>query len=113
MPASDRLQTVRDMYGAYVSGNRSIVEQALTEDFTFFSPPDPGIDRTRYFERCWPNSELLESFEFVRLIEAGDEVVVTYESSKTDGKRFRNTEILAFDGDKISRAEVYFGWNLT
>jgi hypothetical protein len=48
----------------------------------------------------------------VRLVEVGDEVFVTYESEKTDGKRFRNTEVLTFDGDKISRAEVYFGWDL-
>jgi ketosteroid isomerase-like protein len=112
MPDSDRIQTARDVYGAYASGDRSIVEQALSDDFTFFSPPDPGIDRATYFERCWPNSELLEAFEFVRLIEAGDEVIVTYESTKTDGGRFRNTEVLTFAGDKICRAEVYFGWNL-
>jgi ketosteroid isomerase-like protein len=113
MATEDRLERAGDMYGAYVSGDRSIVEETLSEDFTFYSPPDPGIDRSPYFERCWPNSELIESFEFVRLIEAGDEVIVTYESTKTDGKRFRNTEILTFDGDKISRAEVYFGWNLS
>jgi ketosteroid isomerase-like protein len=113
MPGNERLQRARDMYDAYVSGDRSIVEESLSEDFTFYSPPDPGIDRSTYFERCWPNSELIESFEFVRLIEAGDEVIVTYETTKTDGKRFRNTEILTFDGAKISKAEVYFGWNLT
>jgi ketosteroid isomerase-like protein len=113
MPENDRIQRTRDMYGAYVSGDRSVVEETLSEYFTFYSPPDPGIDRSAYFERCWPNSELIESFELVRLIEAGDEVVVTYEGTKTDGKRFRNTEILSFDGAKISKAEVYFGWNLT
>jgi ketosteroid isomerase-like protein len=112
MPTNDRLQTVRNCYGAYESGDRSILEEALSEDFTFYSPPDPGIDRATYFERCWPNSELIESFEFVRSIESGDEVVVTYESMKTDGNRFRNTEILTFDGSKISKVEVYFGWDL-
>jgi ketosteroid isomerase-like protein len=112
MPANHRLQTVRDSYGAYESGDRSILEETLSEDFTFYSPPDPGINRATYFERCWPNSELLDSFEFVRLIESGDEVVVTYESTKTDGSRFCNTEVLTFDGDKISKVEVYFGWDL-
>jgi len=43
---------------------------------------------------------------------AGDEVIVTYESTKTNGRRFRNTEILTFEGDKIRKAEVYYGWNL-
>ena len=47
-----------------------------------------------------------------RIVEAGDEVVVTYESTRPDGSRFRNTEVLTFEGDKIRKAEVYFGWNL-
>jgi ketosteroid isomerase-like protein len=110
---NDRLQLVRDIYGAYESGDRDVVEELLSEDFTFYSPADVGIDRARYFERCWPNAELIEDFQFTRLVEAGDEVLVTYESTKTDGSRFRNTEVLTFDGGKISRAEVYFGWNLT
>ncbi len=100
------------MYRAYESGDREVVERLLADDFTFYSPPDPGIDRARYFERCWPNSGQIESFEFKRLIQSGDEVVVTYESTKTDGKRFRNTEALTFNGDKVAKAEVYFGWNL-
>ena len=48
----------------------------------------------------------------MRLIESGDEVIVTYQSTRTDGSRFRNTEVLTFDGDKVSKVEVYFGWNL-
>jgi ketosteroid isomerase-like protein len=112
MPTNDRLQLVRDIYGAYVSGDRRVVEELLSDDFTFYSPADVGIDRERYFERCWPNSELIEDFEFTRLAEASDEVVVTYESTKTDGSRFCNTEVLTFDGDKLCKAEVYFGWNL-
>jgi ketosteroid isomerase-like protein len=112
MTPDDRLQLVRDLYGAYESGDRSVVEPLLTDDFMFYSPPDPGIDRATYFERCWPNSETIESFEFQRLIESGDEVVVTYESTKTDGRRLCNTEILTFAGDKLAKAEVYFGWDL-
>ena len=112
MPTHDRLEIARNCYGAYVSGDRSVVEALLTHDFTFYSPADAGIDRDRYFEHCWPNAGLIEAFDFKRLIEAGDEVIVTYESRKTDGGRFRNTEVLTFRGDKISRAEVYFGWDL-
>jgi len=112
MTEIDRLKLARDAYGAYESGDRRVIEDLLADGFTFYSPPDPGIDRATYFERCWPNSELIESYEFKRLIEAGDEVVVTYEGTKTDGKRFRNTEVLTFQGEKISRVEVYFGWDL-
>jgi hypothetical protein len=73
---------------------------------------DPGIDRATYWERCWPNHGNLRAFEFKRLSEVGDEVLVTYEAERTDGSRFRNTEVFGFDGDKISRVEVYFGWDL-
>jgi ketosteroid isomerase-like protein len=112
MPDKDRLQLARDVYGAYESGDRSVLEELLSEDFTFYSPADVGIDRARYFERCWPNAALIKDFEFTRLIEVGDEILVTYESTKTDGSRFRNTEVLTLDGEKICKAEVYFGWNL-
>ena len=109
---ADRPKIARDCYEAYESGDRRLLEEHLADDFTFYSPPDPGIDRATYFERCWPNANLIESYEFKRLFEVGDEVVVTYESRKTDGSRFRNTEVLTFDGDKVRRAEVYFGWDL-
>jgi ketosteroid isomerase-like protein len=112
MAGGNRLEIVRDCYRAYESGDRSLIDKHLSDDFTFYSPPDPGIDRATYFERCWPNAKLIESFEFKRLVESGDEVIVTYESKRTDGSRFRNTEVLTFDGDKVSKVEVYFGWNL-
>jgi ketosteroid isomerase-like protein len=112
VPANDRLKLVRDCYGAYESGDRRVVEEHLSDDLVFYSPADVGIDRATYFERCWPNAELIETFEFERLVEAGDEVIVTYECTKTDGSRFRNTEVLTFVGNKICKVEVYFGWDL-
>jgi ketosteroid isomerase-like protein len=112
VPAHDRLKLVRDAYRAYESGDREVIEELLSDDLTFYSPADLGIDRETYFERCWPNAERLEAFEFKRLVEAGDEVVVTYEATTTDGHRFRNTEVLTFEGDKIRTVEVYFGWDL-
>jgi hypothetical protein len=49
----------------------------------------------------------------VRVIEAGDEVIVTYETETSGGRRGRNTEVLTFDDeDRIARTEVYFGWNV-
>ena len=109
---ADRLELARRSYKAYETGDRNVVEELLTDDFVFFSPADVGIDRAAYFERCLPNSEEIEAYDFVRLVESGDEVIVTYEATKTGGRRFRNTEVLTFDGDRICKAEVYFGWNL-
>ena len=108
----DRLAIVRDCYRAYATGERDLIERHLSDDFTFFSPPDPGIDRAQYFERCWVNAGLIEGYEFERLEQVGGEVLVTYNGTKTDGGRMCNTEIFTFDGDKICRVEVYFGWDL-
>jgi hypothetical protein len=48
----------------------------------------------------------------VRLVQSGEEVVVTYEARRGDGGRFRNTEVLTFRGAQVRRVEVYFGWEL-
>ena len=85
----------------------------LADDYTFSSGPDPLLDRAGFFERCWPNSANLTAFDFVRLVESGDELVVTYEATRVDGTRFRNTEVLTLAGDQVRRAEVYFGWELS
>ncbi len=47
MPASDRLQVVRDCYRAYEIGDRRLIEQHLSDDFRFYSPADMGIDRAK------------------------------------------------------------------
>lgn len=107
MPAQDRLKLVRDAYGAYESGDRSVIEGLLSEDFTFYSPPDPGIDRATCFERCWPNAATIESFEFVRLAEVGEEVLVTYESTKRTAAAFATRRSTA------STATGSAGWRST
>jgi hypothetical protein len=102
------------MYRAYETGDRSLIEPHLAADFEFFAPPDPGIDLATYWERCWPAAGSFEAFDLARLVELpGDEVLVTYEATKADGARIRNTEIHSFRSDQVCRVEVYFGWDLS
>ncbi len=110
---SNRLERARVVYQAFASGNRDFIESAFTDDFRFSSPLDVDLDRDGYFERCWPGAGEGQRFDFVRLIESGDEVVVTYEMIRPDGGRGRNTEVLTFRGEQVCRAEVYFGWDLS
>jgi hypothetical protein len=84
----------------------------LSDDFAFSSPLDVGLDRAGFFARCWPGAGAGQEFRFVRLIPAGDEVIVTYELIHADGQKGRNTEVLRFRDDQICAAEVYFGWDL-
>jgi ketosteroid isomerase-like protein len=113
MPVStDRTAIAHSMYRAFAAGEREVVAARLAPGLTFHSPPDPQLDRNGYFERCWSGAGNRNQFEFVRTIEAGDEVVVTYAATRPDGSRFRNTEVLTFAGEEIVKIEVYFGWDL-
>jgi ketosteroid isomerase-like protein len=108
----DRLDAVRACFAAYETRDRRALDELLADDLTFSSPADVGLDREQYFERCWPNAQAIDAYAFERLLEAGNEVVVTYEATRADGTRFRNTEVFTFAGDRIARVEVYFGWDL-
>jgi hypothetical protein len=108
-----RSDIARAVYRAFAAGDREAIEKLLAPELAFSSPPDPLLDRAGYFERCWPFSGDGATQEFVREIEEGDELVVTYESTRPDGTRIRNTEVFGFSGDQVARIEVYFGWNLT
>ena|SRR5581483_1508264 len=108
-----RERVVRDTYTAWQTADRRLIERCLGEELTFSSPPDPGLDRNGYFERCWPYAGHPERFDIQRLIENGEEVVVTYVATRADNSRFRNTEVFGFDADnRIKTIEVYFGWDL-
>jgi ketosteroid isomerase-like protein len=113
MPVADRTDLVREVFSAYRRDDRAAVEALISEDFKFFSPPDPGLDREQYFERCWSTAGRIREFEFKRLVENGDEVIVTYEATRADHSRFRNTEVLTFAEDELFRVEVYFGWEVS
>ena len=108
--SDDRLRIARESYSAFAAGDRGFFEEHLSDDFTFSSPPDPKLDRDGFFERCWPGAGRGQEIDITRLIESGDEVVVTYDLRRPDGSGGTNTEVLTFDGDKVSRVEVYFGW---
>ena len=49
---------------------------------------------------------------FLRLIQHDDQVVVTYEMTKPNGEKGRNTETLRVEDNKIISVEVYFGWDV-
>jgi ketosteroid isomerase-like protein len=110
--SDNKLQLAQQSYEAFAAGDRKFFEQHLADDFTFSSPLDVRLDREGYFKRCWPGSGKSQKFNLLRLIEHDDEVVVTYEMTKPNGDKGRNTEILRIENDKIVSVEVYFGWDI-
>jgi hypothetical protein len=110
---ADRLALVKDLYTAWTTADRDLIDRLLSDGYTFSSPADPMLDRAGYFERCWPGAGTnVTDFQLRRLAEVDDEVLVTYVATRPDGTRFQNTEIFGFDGDRIARTEVYFGWDV-
>ena len=107
----DATSIARASYDAYVRKDRAALEKLLAEDFHFTSPIDNNLDRATYFERCWPNSENIEAFDFIHVVPAGDRVFITYEG-RASGRRFRNTEIMTIRGEEITGVQVYFGWSI-
>jgi ketosteroid isomerase-like protein len=109
---SNRIELAKKFYKAFSEAERDTVEKLLAPDFTLQAPPDHFLDRNSFFEQAWPGAAGHVKHAFVRLIEQGDEVIVTYEETMPDGTKRRNTEVLTFADDKICRSEIYFGWNI-
>ena len=109
MAGTDKAETIRRLFAAYLANDRKFVEDALSAGFRFTSPYDDNIDKPTYFERCWKGRDWIEHHELERIFVEGDEAFVTYRCVARGGKTFRNTEFFAFAGDKVKRIDVYFG----
>jgi ketosteroid isomerase-like protein len=109
MSDRERADTIRAIFDAYMTNDRKSVEDALADDFRFTSPFDDRIDKPTYFARCWRDIGWIERHQLEKIFVEGDEAFVTYKCLAKGGKSFRNTEFFAFQGDKVSRIDVYFG----
>jgi ketosteroid isomerase-like protein len=100
---------IRAYFSAYESKDRAAIEGLIAEDFTFTSPLDDNISRERYFERCWPNSEHIESIRIENIFAQADEAFVQYELHSKGKPPFRNTEFFKLRDGKVTHVDVYFG----
>ena len=108
----DNTKIAKASYEAFAQQDRTAFEKLVGPDFSFTSPIDNQLDQKTYFERCWPASSQFVAFDFIYLVPLGDQVFVTYEASRKDGTRFRNSEVLTIQLGKIVKVEVYWGWTL-
>lgn len=104
-----RKELVQRLFNTFRVQDRETALQLITDDFSFTSPYDDGIDKAAYFERCWPNAGLLEDQVIEHILVDGDIACVAYRASTSEGMAFRNTELFTFNGDQIGSIEVYFG----
>ena len=93
-------EIIRKYLGSYETGDRKTIEEILSDEFIFTSPQDDHIDRIAYFEKCWSMSSMNPSIPIETISESGDGAFVLYECEMS-GMKFRNTEYIKFDGEKI------------
>jgi ketosteroid isomerase-like protein len=102
-------EVVRSSYVAFVRRDRHTMEALLSDDFTFTSPYDDHIDKSTYFERCWPYGDTIHSLDILTLLESNGQAMVTYTVKRKEGASFRNAERLDVRDGKIVQVEVFFG----
>ncbi|HEX3499249.1 MAG TPA: nuclear transport factor 2 family protein [Stellaceae bacterium] len=109
MQSAPKPDIVRRYFAAYVAKDRELVDDLLTDDFSFTSPRDDAIDKAAYFARCWPNSARIRTLAVEKVFAQGSEAFVLYKITTEEGTEFCNTEFWTFAGERISRITVYFG----
>jgi len=105
----DVADQIRSYYRAYETGDREVVEQLLSNEFTFTSPLDDRIDRATYFAKCWPGNLQLRSFTLHQLMIDDQQALIRYEAEWDDGTTFENVEHFELDGQQFAHIDVYFG----
>lgn len=106
-------KTIKNYYGGFEKKDWKQVADQLAEDFTFTSPaPDDHISLDKFKIKCWPQSEHIRRFEFIKIIGNTEEAFAIIQVITTDNKVIRNTEYFRFNNNgRIKSIEVFFGGN--
>ncbi|MCV7077019.1 hypothetical protein AWC27_28530 [Mycobacterium szulgai] len=109
-PTRSKVDTVLAMFDSFVRQDRDLAERLIAADFVFTSPQDDHIDRTEFFERCFPTANRFVRQDILHVVPTdGNDVFVMYEYELRTGERHRNVELLTVHGDQITEAQVFFG----
>lgn len=101
-------QTIRDFYAGWEKSDWDKIAHTLAPDFKFSSPLHKDLDQLVYKEKCWPGAGSIGTYDFLTIMEKGDEAFARWKCS-IDGALVTNTEYFLFKGGKIQKVEVYFG----
>jgi len=104
------VETVRACFASYIEQDHDAAERLLADDFVFTSPQDDHIDRATWFERCFPTTARLASYDLLEVVPTGgDDVFALYEYELSAGGRYRNTEVHTVRDGQIHEVQVFFG----
>lgn len=109
MPLSN-VDVVRACLESYLTQDHDTARRLIAEDYVFTSPQDDRIDRTAFFERCFPTADRLRSQQIVHAVSASDDdVFVMYEYVLKSGGRYRNVEVSTVRDGLMRETQVFFG----
>jgi len=98
----------RKCFTAWQKRDWDSLESLLANGFTFTSPYDDHINKSEYKQKCWDSVKEIEEYEYVTIMEKGDEAFVRYKS-RINGMLVQNTEHFLFHNGKIKGVDVFFG----
>lgn len=106
----DSTDVVRRLLAAYLAQDEAAARELVDDDLRFTSPQDDAIDRTAYFERCFPTAERVAWQELRQVVEAEPGLVLLrYEYELRTGGRFQNMEAITVRNGRVVDVQVYFG----
>lgn len=101
---------VEAAFGYYRSQDRDAAFPLYADDFSFTSPRDDHIDRSAFFDRCFPTADRFKEQRLLHVTPASEELVlVHYEYELTTGGRYRNVEAITVRDGLIQDVQVFFG----
>jgi ketosteroid isomerase-like protein len=104
------VEIVEACFASYVVQDHVAADRLLADDFVFTSPQDDHIDKATWFERCFPTTSRLASYDLLQVVATdGDDVFVLYEYELEAGGRYRNTEVHTVRDGQVHEAQVFFG----
>lgn len=101
---------VRRLFAAYLAQDEAAARELVGDELRFTSPQDDHIDRTAYFERCFPTAGRVARQDLLQVVEAEPGLVlVRYEYELRAGGIFRNMEAITVRDGRVVEVEVCFG----
>lgn len=106
-------ETVRRYYRLWEGRDWAPFDAILSEAFTFTSANDDDhISKAAFRTDCWETQkDFTDRFDIERLFADGDEAFVQYVCHTTNGRTFRNVELITLEGGRIASIECFFGAN--
>ncbi|MBY8339476.1 nuclear transport factor 2 family protein [Streptomyces spinosirectus] len=103
-------QIVEAAFRHYRAQEREAAWPLYADDFTFTSPQDDRIDKSAFFERCFPTAGRFKEQRLLHVVPADEELVLVYYLYElTTGDRHRNVEAITVRDGLIREVQVFFG----